>query len=236
MRKFFTNQELNVKNITLTEDYNHIVNVLRMKVGDGLVLFNGDGCDYTFRIDKINKKTIDATFNSKKTNLKENASKVTLFQAFIKQDNLELVSQKLTELGIDQLGLFSSDYTNMKCKETVTEKLKKVSIEACKQCERSKPLDIFVAGTFDAMIERLKDFDAVIFAYEKSKKSLKDCLRKLKAKNIAIVVGPEGGFSEQEKNKMLELSNVEEVSISKNILRAETASIMLSSVVMYEIN
>lgn len=236
MRKFYTKQDLNVKNIILEEDYNHIVNVLRMKVGDGIVLFNGDGADYTFRIDKINKKTIEATFNSKKTNFKENNCKVSIFQAFIKPDNMELLAQKLTELGADSLVLFASDYTNMKCKETIVDKLKKVSIEACKQCERSRAIDISICGGFDAMIDKLEGFDVVIFAYEKSAKSLKEALKNCNAKNVAVVVGPEGGFSKEEKDKMLQLSNVKEVSISKNILKAETASIMLASVLMYEMN
>lgn len=236
MRKFYTNQDLNVKSVILEDDYNHIVNVLRMKVGDPLYLFNDDGCDYTFRIDKINKKSIEASFNNKKTNLKENKCKVSIFQAFIKQDNLELITQKLTELNIDSLYLFNSDYTNLKCKESIFEKLNKVSIESCKQCERSKKLTINNAGNFESMLEILNNYDLVVFAYEKSNKSLKAALEGCGVKNIAIVVGPEGGFSESEKKKLCELSNVKEVSISKNILRAETASIMLASVAMYQFN
>lgn len=236
MRKFYTNQDLNVKNIVLEDDYNHIVNVLRMKVGDSLYLFNGDGCDYTFRIEKINKKNIEAGFNSKKNNIKENVCKITLFQAFIKPDNLELIAQKLTELGVDEIALFNSDYTNMKCKETILEKLKKVSVEACKQCERSKMIDVSICGNLDSVIKRLNDFDSVIFAYEKSQNNLKRVISKCDAKNIAIIVGPEGGFSKEEKEKLIKLPNVKDVTISKNILRAETASIMLASIAMYELN
>ncbi len=236
MRKFFTNQELNVESVVIEEDYNHIVNVLRKKVGDLIYLFNGDGYDYAYTISNINKRNIEAKYAYKKENNKFNDCKVDLFQAFIKQDNLELISQKLTELGVDSLVLFSSEYTNLKCSEKILDKLSRVSIEACKQCERSRILSVLNVGNFEKMLNELKNYNVVIFAYEKSSKSLKETLEKVKAKNIAVVVGPEGGFSEKEKELLCSLSNVKEVSISKNILRAETASIMLAGIIMYELN
>lgn len=235
MRKFFVNQELK-DNIVFDEDYNHIVNVLRMKEGDNINLFNGDGYNYHYCIDKINKKNIEARLIEKNDNFKENCVEVSLFQAFIKPDNMELIAQKLTELNVDNLYFFSSDYTNLKCKETIIDKLKRVSAEACKQCERSRLLNISSVGKFDNMLSVLSNFDAIIFAYEKSNKNFKTAIENLKAKKVAVIVGPEGGFSEAEKESLLKLKNVLEVSISRNILKAETASIMLASVLMYELN
>ena len=133
--------------------------------------------------------------------------------------------------------MFESEFTIVKTKETKLDKLNKISIEACKQCERSKSLNIENIGNFKNLLEKLKNFDIVVFAYERSIKSLKEIFRtKDIKKNVAIIIGPEGGFSENEKEILIKQNNVKEVSISKNILRAETASIMLSSILMYELN
>lgn len=237
MRKFYTNQNLDNDKIILEDDFNHIVNVLRKKEGESIVLFNNNGYNYTFEIVKINKKNVELKLVEKTQNFKENFCNIKVFQSNIKSDNLDLIIQKLTELNIDNLALFNSEFTNIKLKEIKLDKLNKVSLEACKQCERSKSLNLSFVGDFDKLIEELSEFDMVVFAYEKSEKSLKEIFRtKNIKKNVAIIVGPEGGFSEIEKEKLIKLENVYEVSISKNILRAETASIMLSSILMYELN
>ena len=84
------------------------------------------------------------------------------------------------------------------------------------------------------MVNKLQDYDLVIFAYEKSEISFKEIFAG--QKNVAVIVGPEGGFSLSEVEKLRKLGNVKEVLISKNILRSETASIALCSVCMYELN
>lgn len=237
MRKFYTNQNLDNDRLSLEDDYNHIVNVLRKKEGDTIILFNNNGYNYTFKIIKINKKNIELEFLERTQNFKENFCNITVFQSNIKSDNLELIIQKLTELNVDNLSLFNSEFTNIKLKEIKIDKLTKVSLEACKQCERSKSINLSFVGDFNKLLNELHKFDMVVFAYEKSDKNLKDIFKtKNIKKNVAIIIGPEGGFSETEKEKLIKLENVCEVSISKNILRAETASIMLSSILMYELN
>ena len=93
MRKFYTNIDLDCEKIVIDEDYNHIVNVLRKKEGDSLVLFNNNGVDYTFKIEKINKRNLELKFISKRENSKENFYKISVFQALIKNDKLELIIQ-----------------------------------------------------------------------------------------------------------------------------------------------
>ena len=237
MRKFYTNQNLDNDNIILEEDFNHIVNVLRKKVGDNIILFNNNGYNYIFEIFKINKKNIELKLIEKIQNFKENFCNITVFQSNIKNDNLDLIIQKLTELNIDNLKLFNSEFTNIKLKEIKLDKLNKISLEACKQCERSKSLNISFIGEFNSLLNEISKFDMVVFAYEKSNQNLKEIFKtKNIKKNVAIIIGPEGGFSETEKEELIKLENIKEVSISKNILRAETAAIMLSSILMYELN
>lgn len=236
MRKFYVDKEVTNDKIILENDYNHIVNVLRKKIGDKIIIFNNMGVDYECEIEKINKKNIELRVINQKENIKDNKTKITLFQALIKSDKLELIIQKLTELNIDNMFLFESEHTVVKSRETRLDKFNKISIEACKQCERSKSIGLNFIGNFNNLINELKKYDCVFFAYEKSEKPLKDVLKNSKCNNIAIVVGAEGGFSSAEQEKLIKLDNVKEVSLSKNILRAETASIFLSSIMMYEFN
>ena len=234
MRKFFVEDE--IKDFVVIEnDFNHIINVLRKNIGDTIYVFNNKGIDYECEITKINKRNLEAKVLLKKENLKENSCKISVFQALIKNDKIELIVQKLTELNIDNLFLFDSEFTVVKAKDNKTDKLTKVSLEACKQCERSKSLFIDYVGDFNNLLLKLKEFDLVIFAYEKSLKKIKDYKFK-DVKNVALIIGPEGGFSKIEQESLNKLSNVKEVSLSKNILRAETANIYLSGILMYEFN
>ena len=98
MRKFYTNINLDCEKVVLEEDFNHIVNVLRKKEGDSLILFNNNGIDYTFIIEKINKRNLELKFISKKENYKNNFCNISVFQALIKNDKLELIVQKFSQL------------------------------------------------------------------------------------------------------------------------------------------
>lgn len=233
MRKFFVD-DINLNKIVSSSDYNHIVNVLRNKTNDIITIFDNKGIDYLCQITNINKKFIEYKVLSKKENYKENSAKLSLFQASIKPQNLEIVIQKCTELNVDNMFIFPCEFSNYKTDRLNLGKLNKLSIEACKQCERSKSLDINFLKSFDDMVNKLQDYDLVIFAYEKSEISFKEIFAG--QKNVAVIVGPEGGFSLSEVEKLRKLGNVKEVLISKNILRSETASIALCSVCMYELN
>lgn len=235
-RKFFVNNKIEGNIVELYDDeFNHIINVSRKNIGDEIILIDGTGNDYYSKIEKINKKSVVLNVLSSKLGENETASNVTVFQALCKNDKLELIIQKLTELGIKNFVPFTSEFCQVKQNTTRLDRLEKISIEALKQCDRSKKVNIEKVISFNEMINKLQNFDKVIFAYEKSKKSLikediKNC------SNVAIIVGSEGGFSEKENEILSFQKNVVNVSLGKRILRAETASICLTSVVMFLLN
>lgn len=232
-RKFFV-EDIKKGKIEYGSDYNHIVNVLRKKENDFINIFDNKGKDYECQIMQITKKYIEYEVTKIKENFKQNSSKISLFISCIKPENLELIVQKCTELNVDNIYIFSSEFSNYKPSQLKLEKLNKISIEACKQCERSESIKIFLVNSFDEMLQKIKDFDLIVFAYEKSEISFKQIFSN--QKNVAILVGPEGGFSQKEVEEIESNDKVKEVSISKNILRSETASIFLCSVCMYELN
>lgn len=219
------------------EEFNHIANVLRHKVGDKICVIDGSGTDYDCVIQNIGKKSLTLMVVDAHDNNSETISDVTVFQALVKGEKFELIIQKLTELGVKNFIPFESEFCQVKKHTTRLDRLEKISIEALKQCGRSKKVNIQNILSFDEMLTQLKDFDVVIFAYENSINSLKkeyffDKNKNL-AKNVAIICGSEGGFSKSECEKILKNKNVIEITLGNRILRAETAVISLTSVVMF---
>lgn len=237
-RKFYIQNSL-TKNSIVTidgDEFLHITKVLRKKVGDKICLINDSGNDYTAEIIDIAKNNLQIKIVDESISKTETTNNVTVFQALVKADKFELITQKLTELGVKSIVPFYSSFCQVKPNTTRLDRLEKISIEALKQCGRSKKVEIENVITFDQMRQSLSKFDIVLFAYENSCIDLKKELiqsNENKSQNIAIIIGSEGGFSEEENNQLLALKNVKQVSLGNRILRAETASVALTSVVMF---
>lgn len=231
MRSYFSGEIKDI--VEISEDYNHIVNVMRLKVGDKLTLFNGTNYNFETQIVEIGKKTIKCKL-IKKTENKIKNSNVTVCQALLKGEKLDYLVQKLTEINAEKLVLFESEFTISKWKDDKLKKLEKISIEACKQCGRSVPLKIEFLKNIESVIKTFSNFDSVIFAYEKSENSLKNTLKKLNNNKVCLIIGSEGGFSKKEAELICKNKNVNCVSLGGTILRAETACLTLSATTIYE--
>ncbi len=215
-------------------EHNHIKNVMRLNVGDSIVVVCGDEYDYYATITDMKKGETVVVITDKKENPYNPVHNVTVFQALTKTDNMQLIVQKLTELGVTSFYPVITEFITSKDKMGKSDKLQVVSNQSIKQCKRSVPMIIENVIKFKDMVDMLSDYDIVFFANETEKQvSLQDKLASVKGK-VAIIVGSEGGFSESEIDA-LKLPNVHSVSLGKRILRAETASIALTSVIMYAI-
>lgn len=215
------------------EEFLHLFQVMRSKEGTTVTLFNGDGFDYVGTVTEIQKKQATITVCEKHKNNTEPERKVTLFQALVKGDKLSTIVQKNTELGTHEIVLFESQFSDVKLGEKNLEKMKKIVVQASKQCGASTLTKVGQELSFDAMTKKLKEFDLCFFAYEnESKETLSNMLNRLQSKsNIAVIVGAEGGFSEEEA-KIITNTGAISVSLGKRILRAETAGIVLPAIVL----
>ena len=150
---------------------------------------------------------------------------------------MSLIVQKLSELGATSLVPFESEFITSKDSKNKQGKLQEIANQSIKQCRRSIPLKVQKTLSFDEMINSLKPFDKIIFANEKeTSKSLNDTLKELKeTDNVAIIIGSEGGFSDKEISAISKLTNAISISLGSRILRAETASIFLTGLVLYEL-
>ncbi|MFV0517728.1 MAG: RsmE family RNA methyltransferase [Aminipila sp.] len=241
-RFFITNDNIGEKNIRITDkqDVQHIVKVLRLREGDKIDVSDSVKWEYQTEICCIDKDFVEAIILDKQKFTTEPFTKVTLFQGIPKQGKMELIIQKNVEMGVFEIVPVFTDRTVVADNGKFSKKLErwqKISDEAVKQCKRGIIPNINQDITFKEMTNLLKGFDLVLFPYENEENiTIKDVLRGLnkKPENVAVIIGPEGGFSEQEADTLKELG-AECVTLGKTTLRTETAGIVSLAMIMYEL-
>lgn len=247
MSKFFvTEQQIFNNQITIVgEDVNHIINVLRMKKDDKLQICNQEtGENYIAKITNSSKSIVECEIQRKLEKTTESNVNITLFQGIPKFEKMELIIQKNTELGVKKIVPVIMERTIVKLDEKIAtkklERWQKIAEIAAKQSMRDIIPDI--GNIIKIKDINSNDYNAIFVAYEKEEHNmLKTELKKLqrdnasyKNYNIAIIIGPEGGISEKEIDELKE-KNVTFVSLGKRILRTETAGLVMSGNIIYEL-
>ena len=235
-KRFYISEELfeNKKVLIIDEEFHHLVNVMRARVGDKVCLFNGNGYFYFGQITQINKKNAEILITHSQKSENEPNIKLTVYQALAKGDKLSLVMQKITELGASEMAIFDSDFCDVKSNTSRVDRLESIAISASKQCGRATFTKQTGVYKMQEIADQIKNYDAFYVAYENedgltlSQDLIKN---KLSLKNVAIMIGSEGGFSEKEIN-LLKSNGAKIVSLGKRILRTETASIVCAGLVM----
>ncbi len=226
MKRFFGNKQGD--NIIFEEgEAQHIRQVLRMQVGDKLIGLLNDENNYYCTITEITKQKVVAVIDEVKTCPANPQKEIVLMQAMPKREYFENIVTKTIELGVSSIVPFISRWSvNHEYKK---ERINTIVATACKQCERSKLVEVTGVVKFDDMLAKLKEFDIVLFANEKETENFN--LNTLKNYNkIAVVVGCEGGFAEDE-IEAIKLIGATSISLGKRILRCDTATVAMMSVV-----
>ena len=210
-------------------DAHHVLHVMRMKVGDALVIID-DGREYLADIKSLSPLVIEVSKELDNNN--ELSIDITLLYCLAKGDKIEFVIQKATELGAKRIALIVSKYCVTKIdNQSFNKKLPRyqaIAKEAAEQCHRQIIPEIL--GVYDIKKlphELLSDINLV--AYEKcgDNPSLE-----IKDKSVSILIGSEGGFDPQEIESLLKQGFIT-VSLGKRILRTETAAVYALSVLGY---
>ncbi len=215
------------------EDEHHLLHVMRMRQGDEIEVV-ADGVLYLCNIGSTNPLTIYAVHEIE-TDVELNAD-VTLLFALTKGDRTDLVVQKATELGVKRIALIQSERTVVRYEEKDIAKkcarYQKIMKEASEQSHRLIVPEMM--GIFN-----LKKLPKEVFSdlnyvgYEKDANDVNGMFANFdKKKSITILIGPEGGFSEEEINNLVKQGFIR-TSLGKRILRAETAAIYALSVIGY---
>ena len=244
MPKFFTARE-NIKDTTLiidSEDANHLKKVLRINVGDKITVCDGAGIDYTVRVSEIGKNEIECDIIDRQKSDTEPNINITLYQGLPKAAKMDYIIQKNTELGISKivpakLARCVVKLENKAAEDKKCERWQKIAIASAKQSGRGIVPVIDNPMTVDEIIEDVKDYDLVFVPYECEDQSrLKTIVESVPdAKDIAFIIGPEGGFDISEIEK-LKAAGIKTVTLGKRILRTETAAEAVVSMLMYAYN
>ena len=240
MYKFFVeNNQINGNLITITgEDYNHIANVLRMKKEEKILISNKQTSEtYTCYINQINKNDIICTIIEKNDKSTEMNIKVDVYQGLPKADKMEYIIQKSVELGVNKIIPINMKYCIAKIKDEEKKNIRwnKISEVAAKQSKRNIIPKVEMSIDINKAWKKKKKYDLVLVAYENEENTtIKEVLQNDKeVKSIAVIIGPEGGISNDEIEKLKEIG-AKIVTLGKRILRTETASIVLLSMITYE--
>lgn len=230
--------------ITDKNDLHHIKKVLRLKPGSEVDISDKMDWEYRAKIEKIQDEQVVLLILDKQKFAREPETKITLYQGIPKGGKMEEIIQKSVELGVYSIVPVFMDRTVVVDKGNFAKKMnrwQKISDEAVKQCRRGIIPQVEEPVDFKQAVDRLANYDIVIFPYENEEnRTIKDCLKnymqtgKGHSAEAAVIIGPEGGFSQKEA-EMLAEQNILSVSLGKTILRTETAGPATIAMIMYEL-
>ena len=219
-------------------EHHHLRNVLRLKKNDVVQIIDGKGNVYSTKVNRISEESTIAQITDQEHHEKKTPF-LMLFQGIPKNDKMELILQKTTELGVSQIVPMITERTLQKPSENRLKRWNRIVISATKQCKRLWLPELQQVKEFDACINtciKTLATDAItLILWEKRKKQSIRSVLKSNAipKSIALFVGPEGGFTDNEVNEAVNKGCIP-VTIGANTLRTETAAIASIAIAAYE--
>lgn len=235
MRRFFFKHIRKPTVCIRGEEARHILKVLRMAEGDRFILFDGSGIDYPCEIKSTGPDYLEARVGDGILSEKGPDVRITLYQSMLKRDNMDLVLQKATELGISSFVPVIAARCVKRPDDPgkVFSKFEKTATEAAKQCGRSRIPQIGEMTELKKLPDCIKKHELVLLAYENGDITIKNRLQNGRSADIGVIIGPEGGFEPAEVQLLTEAGALA-CSLGNLILRAETAAIAAVSMVLYE--
>jgi 16S rRNA (uracil1498-N3)-methyltransferase len=223
----------------------HITKVLRLSQGQQVIVFDGTGREYLVVLDRPKRQEVYGFVQEQWEQASESPLKLSLVQAVPKSDKMDLIVQKATEIGVNEIIPLNSSRSIWGTKTKHSQQTKvhqrlerwsRIGIEAAKQsCRTSVPL-IRPVVTIEEFLANPPEADLKLLLWEEEEqKTLKESLRN-QADNVrsaSIAIGPEGGFTPEESTLFQQYGYLP-VSLGKRILRTETAGLVVLGILQYE--
>ncbi|AZU63383.1 16S rRNA (uracil(1498)-N(3))-methyltransferase [Neobacillus mesonae] len=243
MQRYFVNHRAKDDSFKIEgDDRHHIIKVMRMQIGDEIICVDKDGKQAVCRLAEITDETVVADVVQWKEGNSELPISITIASGLPKGDKLEWIIQKGTELGAHQFLPFSAARSVVKWDEKKAakkiERWQKIAKEAAEQSHRSKVPEIISPMSFHAMLEKSKDFQYKLAAYEEESRegessNFSSSLKQMQpGDSILLVFGPEGGLADEEVQK-LKSNGFVLCGLGPRILRTETAPLYTLAAISY---
>ena len=235
--RIYTQNNLSIHESVLLEGkaHKHLKDVLRMKTGDSIILFNGNGNDYKSTIKEITKKSLIADIHEAHLKKNESPLDLHLLQPLCSAEKMDLCIQKATELGANKITPFISTRVNINITKNRLEKKMlhwhSVIQSACEQSGRAKLPVIHTPIPFNDCISNHANAEVKLIASPFT--NTQDAFENKSASTCVCAIGPEGGFTEQEIDHAVELG-FKHFQMGERILRLETA--VISTITLCQIN
>ena len=211
----------------------HLLRVLRLEVGDGFVLFNGDGFDYQARLLSAGKKSAEAELLDRAAAGNESPLRVTLAQGIARGEKMDLILQKATELGVASLAPASTDRTEVKLDAERSDRKmahwRGVLASACEQCGRATLPELSAPRALSDAVAAIATPHRFLLDPEAS-----DAIADLalpRDAQLTLAIGPEGGFSDRDR-AILKAGQFRGLRLGPRILRTETAGLAAIAALM----
>ena len=215
------------------EQTHYLKDVMRLKIGDKLSIYNTSG-EWNAVIESYEKNRAKIKITAKAKD-KDNEKNIWLAFSPIKQNPLNFLIQKGTELGVQKFIPILSEITMVR--EINIKRIKKIIVEACEQSNRISVPEIRNPGSLKNFFSEFPKNGHLIFCdINSNQKNLKNILSKKTDGPICILIGPEGDFSENERKMIIDFNRTYSISLTKNILKAETAALSAITIVNYHLN
>lgn len=237
MQRYFLDKKEQNNFIISGDDYHHIINVMRMNINDNIEIIY-DKELYICQIKEIINNSVIAESILNKEENNELDVNITIAQALVKDDKMEYILQKGTELGVANFIVINMERSIVKLESNKQDKKiirwQKICKEASEQSKRNIVPKIDNVLSIKELIKLNYNYKLLCSVNEK-KINVKTILQKIKKDDkIVIVIGPEGGLTDQEEQLLITNGYIR-VSLGNRVLRTETASLYITSIINYEL-
>jgi 16S rRNA (uracil1498-N3)-methyltransferase len=203
------------------------IKVFRLKASDRVIVFNGGDFEYEGYFKTLSRDEAILVIDKERKIKKSTDTELHLFQSIIKKDNFELIVEKCTEIGVSAFHPILSERSEKK--NLNIERLNKIAKEASEQSGKTILPKIFEPESLEKIIF---DFDGEIFALDFDGENMSEAINIKIDKKIGVIIGPEGGWTENER-VIFKQMGIQSLSFGPQILRAETAAIVVSALILF---
>jgi 16S rRNA (uracil1498-N3)-methyltransferase len=231
--RFFVEPPLSGHAVSLRgSEAHHLIHVMRARPGDGVTLFDGTGVEFTAQIERVGRTRVDLAVLSSRAVDRELPLELSLIVALPKGDRRKWLVEKAVELGVGRIIPLKTARSVAQPGPKTLERLRRVVIEASKQCGRNRLMGIASPRRWNEFLTKRRQMSLRVLAHPHGRDQRADTIPTAAAAGpVSVAVGPEGGFTDEEVSSAV-AAGWQRVDLGPRTLRVETAAIFVTAIVV----